>query len=216
MATKIPLIIFPAGGNGRETLSIVTRFNQCSKTIFNVIGFVDDDPLLFGSLISNVKIFDRSILYKHEQARVIACPGSPSNFLKRKSLITELNVNPERFLTLIDPSAIIGNDCLLGKNSVVGPGTVLTHGVVIGDHCFIQSNAVLSHDVKIEDYCLIGAGVTLAGESKVGEQSYIGAGVNIREKISIGKGALVGLGSVVIRDVLPNDVVAGVPARRIK
>jgi tetrahydrodipicolinate N-succinyltransferase len=44
----------------------------------------------------------------------------------------------------------------------------------------------------------------------------IGANAVVIEGVRIGKGAVVAAGSVVISDVAPNTVVAGVPARFIK
>jgi acetyltransferase-like isoleucine patch superfamily enzyme len=51
---------------------------------------------------------------------------------------------------------------------------------------------------------------------RVGRQVHIGAGATICENLEIGDRAIVGAGAVEIRDVPPEAVVAGVPARAIR
>ena len=50
----------------------------------------------------------------------------------------------------------------------------------------------------------------------VGDDVWLGAGVIILPGVRVGRGAIVGAGAVVIRDVEPSHVVAGVPARTIR
>ena len=49
----------------------------------------------------------------------------------------------------------------------------------------------------------------------IGEQAFIGVGAVLRDQITIGERALVGAGAVVLRDVEPDSVYAGNPARRL-
>ena len=51
---------------------------------------------------------------------------------------------------------------------------------------------------------------------RIQKNAWIGAGATILPGVTIGENAIVGAGSVVTRDVLPNTVVAGNPARVIQ
>lgn len=50
----------------------------------------------------------------------------------------------------------------------------------------------------------------------IGNRVWIGANVVITQGVHIGDGAVIAAGAVVTRDVAPNTVVGGVPAKKIK
>jgi acetyltransferase-like isoleucine patch superfamily enzyme len=52
--------------------------------------------------------------------------------------------------------------------------------------------------------------------TRVCKGASIGTGAVILSGVTIGEGALVGAGAVVTKDVAPNSVVAGCPARRMR
>jgi UDP-2-acetamido-3-amino-2,3-dideoxy-glucuronate N-acetyltransferase len=124
--------------------------------------------------------------------------------------------------------------CTIGDESRVGAFVEIQKGAVIGARCKISSHTFICEGVTIEDDVFVGHGVvfindrdpraTVAGRlqtdadwecerTHVGRGASIGSGAVIMGKIKIGEGALVGAGAVVTRDVKPNTVVAGVPAR---
>jgi carbonic anhydrase/acetyltransferase-like protein (isoleucine patch superfamily) len=103
----------------------------------------------------------------------------------------------------------IENDVTLGDRVTVKCGVQLWDGLRVGDDVFIGPNATFSNDpfprskVRPEKYAV----TTL--ESGVS----IGANATILPGLTIGRGAMVGAGSVVTRDVPPQAVVYGNPAR---
>ena len=124
------------------------------------------------------------------------------------------------------PGAVIGRHCRLGQNVMVADG------VTIGDFCKIQNNVSLYEGVVLEDYVFCGPSMVFTNVQtprclfpRSGAEHY--AGTRIKRGASIGanatlvcgitlhEGAFVAAGSVVIRDVPPYALVAGVPARII-
>ncbi len=115
--------------------------------------------------------------------------------------------------------------CEIGDNSFVGPFVEIQVGVKIGQGCRIQSHSFICTGVTIGKDVFIGHGVMFVNDkypvqrdpSKwertiVEDKVAIGSNATILP-CKIGKNALVGAGAVVTKDVPPNKVVTGNPAR---
>lgn len=214
-----PLLIFPFGGNARETVSVLEAINA-EHPQWELLGFIDDDAELKGNSFGGYTVLGgretlRQALEEYPNARVLAVPGSPQSFRRRHQVIAALSIQSERFTTLVHPRATVGNGCRIGSNTVIMAGVVLTANVTIGDHCVILPNSVISHESRIGDHTLVGSNVTVSGSVNIAKNCYIGSGSKLINGIRIGEGALLGLGSVVIRDVEALTVVAGCPAREL-
>ena len=207
MARK-KLLIFPFNGNGIEALDCINDVE------YEFIGFVDDDDKKLKAK-NSYPVFPRSILDTHKDAFILAVPGSPSSYLKRQSHIASLEINPERFVSIIHPDVSLGKSVRVGINCLIMAGVVLTSNATIGNHVCILPNTVLHHDVQINDYSLIGSNVVIAGSTVIGTNCYIGSGTNIINGISIGDHSLVGMGSNIIRSVEAHSKIAGNPGKLI-
>jgi len=108
---------------------------------------------------------------------------------------------------IISPSAKIGDGCFIGANAVVNAGAI------IGEHCVINTGAIVEHD------CVLGKGVVmnpascLGGGVVIGAWTRIGMGAKVRDHIQIGESVIVGMGAVVVKNVLSETTVMGVPAK---
>ena len=124
----------------------------------------------------------------------------------------------------IEPGAVIRDLVEIGDNCVIMMGAVLNIGAVIGKKTMIDMNVVVGGRAVVGDNCHIGAGTVLAGVIEppsadpvvIEDDVLIGANVVVLEGVRVGKGSVVAAGSVVVRDVEPLTVVAGVPAKVIK
>lgn len=95
--------------------------------------------------------------------------------------------------------------------AIIGPGFLLVHsqGVVIGHDVRIGRDVAIYHGVTL------GHGADLRQPS-VGDRVRIFAGAKVLGGITIGDGARVAANAVVVRDVLPNESVGGVPAKSLR
>jgi sugar O-acyltransferase (sialic acid O-acetyltransferase NeuD family) len=210
------LLIFPAGGNAREALFTIEAINKTKKT-WDVLGFVDDDPSLLGKRIGPLKVLgDRGWFKKIPDAQILAVPGNPKDYLKRKAIIDGLKIEKSRFAKVIHPAAVVSSAAEIGYNTLIMAHAVVSCDVLISNHCIVLPQTTIAHDSRIGDYCCIGANVVLSGSVVIEPQCYIGSGVTIREKITVGRKSLVGLGANVVDDVKQNDTVAGNPARSLR
>ncbi|EHD0094530.1 acyltransferase [Vibrio vulnificus] len=89
--------------------------------------------------------------------------------------------------------------------------------VTLGDNVYISVNAsFICHDGSTLIFRDKVPNLEIAGEIVVGNNVFIGAHSIILPNIHIGDNCIVAAGSVVTKDVPPNTVVAGNPARVIK
>lgn len=83
----------------------------------------------------------------------------------------------------------------------------------------IGENVAISENVTIWDsdaHRIVGKENEMTKPIKVGNHVWIGNNVTILKGVTVGDGAVIAAGSVVNKDVLPNSLVGGVPAKVIK
>ena len=128
--------------------------------------------------------------------------------------------------------------CSIGDNSKVGTFVEIQKNASIGANCKISSHTFICEGVHIGDGVFVGHNVTFINdkhprsvntdgsmqtetdwavvETFVKDGASIGSSATILCGITIGENAIVGAGAVVTKDVPPNTIVAGVPAKVIK
>jgi acetyltransferase-like isoleucine patch superfamily enzyme len=127
--------------------------------------------------------------------------------------------------------------CEIGDETKIGAFVEIQKNAIVGKRCKISSHTFVCEGVTIEDNVFIGHNVAFINDSfpraTAGDQlqteadwkvertlvkkgASIGSGCTILANITIGENALVGAGSVVTKNVPPNTIVAGNPARILR
>lgn len=210
------LVIVGSGGFGRETAEAVRALNAAG-TRWRLAGYLDDDPAQHGNVIDGVPVLGSTgELNNMPDVSVVVSTGRPGNYVSRPRIVETLGLPPERYATIIHPSAVVSSTSQVGPGSILLAQTVLTASVTVGSHVAIMPHVILTHDDVISDFATLASGVCLGGGVHVGWCAYVGAGALVREHRSIGSCALVGMGAVVTQDIPPHEVWAGIPARHIR
>jgi acetyltransferase-like isoleucine patch superfamily enzyme len=115
------------------------------------------------------------------------------------------------------PWLSIGDDVNIEQNVHI----VCHERIRIGNNVSITGNCAIvdvSHPVDaIERGIKIGDAIDPApGEVNIGDNCFIGFGSIILPGVTIGENCVIGAGSVVTRDIPPNSIASGAPARVIR
>lgn len=135
----------------------------------------------------------------------------------------------------VDKKALLGRNVRIWHFAYIGPNTVIGDNVKIGSLAHIDYDVKIGSDTKVEGSAyippltVIGKGVFIGPAAAFTNDPYpmspkmvgtivedgavIGARAVIAPGVRIGRNSVVAMGSVVTRDVLPNTVVMGVPAK---
>lgn len=180
------------------------------------IGALDDDPGLHGRQIDGLPVLGEiASVGDHESAAVIACVANASRPSSRAVLDEGLRLDPDRWGTLIHPSAFLAPGVEVGQGSIILAGVVITAPQKIGRHVVAMPHVLLTHDDEVGDYVTLAGGATVGGGVRLGSGAYIGQRAAIRESVEIGPRAVIGMGSVVLSNVPAGETWIGVPAKRL-
>jgi acetyltransferase-like isoleucine patch superfamily enzyme len=106
-----------------------------------------------------------------------------------------------------------GSDCWIeiGDNSYLGPYVCMAGpgNIKIGKNCLIASHSSVYAN-NHRDYGLSREGI------EIEDNCWIGSGVRILDGLTIGRGSVIGAGAVVTKNIPPDSIAVGVPAKVIK
>jgi len=119
-------------------------------------------------------------------------------------------------LNVISKNSFIDSSVRIGMGLQVMPGVIVHKFVTLGKNVILNTGSTIDHDCKIGDGVHIMGSAAIAGNVTIEDFATIGTNSTILPNLKIGTGAYVGAGAVVTRDVEPNSVYTGVPARKIR
>ena len=124
-------------------------------------------------------------------------------------------------------NVVLREENTIGRDFSIWNNSTVDYGCRIGDNVKIHCNCYVAQFSVLEDDVFLAPGVTIANDIHPGCERFrecmrgplikrgvkIGVNATILPFVTIGENSLVGSGAVVTRDVPPNTVVYGNPAR---
>jgi acetyltransferase-like isoleucine patch superfamily enzyme len=144
--------------------------------------------------------------------------------------------------TIIDPSAEVSVECIIGNNVIIKGNVTLMDGIIVGDNNTLngENNVIIGNNVKIQNNSLIYEGVTIEDSVFIGPNVVTtndiypdvsndwkhrfrttlfkkGCSISANSTIIcgnvIGENTLIGAGSVVSKSMPPNSICFGNPCK---
>jgi len=204
---KNNLLIIGASGHGKVVAEIAIKMKK-----WDSIFFLDDNENIKSCL--GIKVLGKTecafnLLENHD-----VFVGIGNNQI-REVLHNKLENAGASIPILVHPTAVIGEQVILAKGTVIMAGAVINCATNIGKGCIINTGATVDHDCFIDDFVHIAPGVHLAGSVKIGKRSWLGIGSIVKNNTFLTNDCIIGAGGVVIRDIMEKGTYIGVPVRRI-
>ena len=210
-----PLVIFGAGGMGRELLVMLHQLNEARPT-WEVRGFYDDEAPATPT-VAGLPYLGRAddLNATAEPLAVAVAVGSSAG---RAAVVARLTSPRLRFPTLVHPSVALQpyQRITMGTGCIIQQGVKLMTDVTLGRFVFINAGSTLGHDAVLEDFCSLMSHVDLSGGAYLEAGAYLGTKATVIQSVRVGRNSILGAGAVAVRDIPANCTAAGVPARIIK
>lgn len=206
----LPVVIWGASGHALVVADIVRRQGN-----HKIVGFLDDVTAerkgehfggaeVLGGREQLFPLLDRGV------SQILLGFGDCRMRLQLTSYLKSLGFD---LPVAVHPSAVVADDVVVGEGTVIAAGAVVNARATIGCSVIINTLASVDHECIIRDAVHIGPGAHLAGRVVVEDAVQLGIGATVVERVQIGAGAIIGAGAVVLRNVPPQVVAYGVPAK---
>lgn len=204
------VVIIGAGGFGREVLDVIEAMQSGGEAI-EFLGFVDDgtpDPALLER--RGLQLIGSLDLLAEQGATFVVGIGDP---VPRRRMAAKAGALGIAATKAVHPTATFGAEVTSGPGLIACAHVSVTTNIMLGDHVHLNLNTTVGHDCTLGDYVTVNPGASISGDVHLGHGVTIGTGASVIQGVSVGAGTFVGAGAVVTRDLPPNVVAVGSPAK---
>lgn len=205
------IVIFGAGGFGREIQWLIERINEKEER-WNLLGYIDDgvEP---GTEVNGYRVLGGIDKLKEfdEETAVVCAVGSAR---VREKIINRIKeMGNYQFPNLIHPDVQMSDSVIFGEGNIVCAGNILTVNIEVKDFVIINLSCTVGHDAILESFVTVYPGVNISGCTIINKGVELGTGSKIIQGIEIAENTIVGAGAVVVRNLPPDCTAMGIPAK---
>lgn len=205
------IILLGCGGHAKSIVDVIE-----SKGIYKIVGFIgkDEDKSF---IYRDYKVIgsdqDLDFIYGSGVANAFVSIGFMGEGKIRNNLYEQIKHIGFNIPSIIDDTAVISADAIIGEGTFVGKNAVVNSDSVVGKMSIINTAAIVEHDCNVGDFSHISVSTVLCGNVCVGSNSFIGANSTIIQGKKLGNNVIVGAGSTVLTDLSDNKRVFGIVKR---
>jgi len=210
---KFSLVIIGSGGHARSVFALAKLLGLSLEV---VICPNELSPLSPFACLRHIREDENITSFDPQFTKLLNGVGHVSRVSARKKIAGFYHSKGFKFATLVSPSALVCDDCVLSEGVQVFHGAIINTAVKIGAGTIVNTGVVIEHDCLVFDNVSISPNATLCGGVVVESNVIIGPGATIGKNVVIGRDSIIGAGASIVRDVPPNSTVLPVKPIVIK
>ena len=206
------VVIIGAGDHGRGTLEILREASKHGGGP-EVVGFLDDSPLLRGALVRGLPVLGGLEWVPADPQPDLGYVIGIADTRVKQRIAQRLSDRPITYVSAVHPSLIAASGVRIAPGAIINAGVAIAYDAVIEEHTTVNLHSTIGHDCVLGRCSTVAPGANIAGKVRLGEGCDIGVNATIGKGLDIGEWSSVGPGAVVVRSVAPGQHVFGNPAR---
>lgn len=135
---------------------------------------------------------------------------------ERIAMFHSLGIPDDRLVTFVHPMAYVAPSVQLAPGCVIMPNVSMSPGTTLGRGTIMMAGSMMGHDNVVGEFCHIAAQAAVGSCLTIGNGVHIGLNATIRENLTIGDYATLGMGAVLTKNIGPNEIWAGNPAKFLR
>jgi acetyltransferase EpsM len=207
------IIMLGAGGFAREVMDTIDTINAQTGADISAIGFVyDGGDKNKGKLIQGLPVLGDISRLKEFDLNKVKLVAAVGRSVWRRTMVEKAKKLGGKFMSIIHPTVTISKWAKIGEGAIMQRLCVVMPGVVIGDFFIGNGLLVIGPDAVVGDYVHANTYTFIAERSVIGNDVFIGVNATILP-IKIGENAVIGASALLTKDVPPNMIAKGMPAK---
>lgn len=208
------ILIYGASGHSKMIVDIILKNKD-----YKFIGFIDSfkpiNTKVYGYDIKGGLDELPNLINEYSIDGIII--GIGDNYTRRHAYELISGIAPDiEFVSAVHPSAVLANDVIIPRGTVIMAGAVLNAASKVGEFCILNTKSSLGHDSTMANFSSLASGATTGGNVHIGLNSAICLRAAIIQNVSIGDHSVVGAGSLVLHSIGDRKLAYGNPITTLK
>ncbi|MFI3177714.1 MAG: acetyltransferase [Eubacteriales bacterium] len=193
------IVLLGCGGHSKSVVDTIERQGK-----YEIVGFLDQEMndaysyREYGIVGRDEHLSD---FYAQGVRHAFVSIGYLGNSNTRELLYEKIIACGMTSPVIIDPSAVISSDAVVGQGVFIGKNTVVNAEAKIGDLCILNTGSIVEHECQIGVNTHISVGSVICGNTTIGDHTFIGANTTVIQGIQIGERVVIGAGMLVINHI---------------